>query len=64
SAAVAWRIWRETRGERPGKTASLLEVGEGRTRFLALVGILMGLGFAIAIVFDTVVLLVVPLCAG
>ncbi len=52
-AAVSWRHWRSVRGEKPGDAQSLLAIGEGRTRFITLCGILAGLGFSIAILFDT-----------
>lgn len=63
-ASVSYRSWRATRAEQPGSTSHLLEVGEGRTRFIAVVGMLAGLGFCLAILFDTVALFVVPPCIG
>lgn len=64
ATALCYRDWRLTRGEHPGASEHALEAGEGRTRFLALVGVMSGLGFAAAALFDTVALLGVPLCAG
>ncbi len=64
AAFVAWRLWSVTHGEQPGPTSHLLEVGEGRTRFLAVVGLMAGLGFFGAIAFNVVALLMVPTCAG
>jgi hypothetical protein len=49
---VAYRAWRDTRGE----------AGESRTCFLALCGMLTSLGFALAILFDTAVIAGVPSC--
>ncbi len=64
AAWAAWRIWQATRHEDPGASGEVLEAGEGRTRFLGLVGIMTGLGFFLATVFDTVALFVVPQCIG
>ncbi len=61
-AAVASRSWLATRHEHPGHTGHVLETGVGRSRFLALLGILTSVGFLVAVAFDTVVLFVVPLC--
>ena len=60
---VSYRSWRATRRELAGRASDLLEIGEGRTRFLALWGLLTGVGFLLAVVFDGVALLVLPLCA-
>ena len=40
----------------------MVEAGKGRTRFLSLWGLMTSVGFAGAIVFSLVGLLVVPLC--
>ena len=61
---AARSIWHRTKGEHGGSTHHLLTVGEGRTRFLAMCGQLAGLGFLIAILFDTVVIYLVPRCFG
>jgi hypothetical protein len=63
-AAVSWRNWGAVHNEYPGSTGHALEAGEGRTRFLALCGMMTGLGFFAAIVFDTIALSMVPQCAG
>jgi hypothetical protein len=62
AALIAYRSWRVARAEAQGDSGHLLEVGEGRTRFLALWGLMTSLGFAVAVAFDLVGLLVVPLC--
>lgn len=54
--------WRRTRGETGGGAGRALEVGEGRSRFLAACGILINLAFCIAILFDTAPILGVPTC--
>ena len=63
AALVSYRSWRATRREFAGRAGDLIEIGEGRTRFLALWGLLTGVGFLLAVVFDGVALWVVPLCA-
>jgi hypothetical protein len=62
--ATAYRTWRLTREEHPGEAGHAMEVGEGRTRFMGLVGIYTSGGFVLAVLFDTVTLFVVPLCGG
>jgi hypothetical protein len=37
---VAWRTWRRTSREKPGKGRRLLASGDGRSRFMAMAGIL------------------------
>ena len=49
---VSWRAWRRMRA------------GAGRNRFLALWGLMSGLWFAAAILFNVVASLMVPLCRG
>ncbi len=60
--AISWHSWRKTQGEKPGGGATALETGEGRSRFLALIGILVSAGFAFAILFNTVEPLMVSAC--
>jgi hypothetical protein len=56
--ALCLRDWRKARdGAHQGA-----EIREGRTRFLALCGGLAGLGFALAILFDTATILGTPTC--
>jgi hypothetical protein len=50
SAAMAYRGWKRTGGEAPGQHLELLEVGEGRSRFMALGGVLTSVLFAVAII--------------
>lgn len=59
---IAYRNWSATRRETGGDSAHLIERGEGRTRFLAMCGLLLGAGFVIATVFTSVTLLLSPLC--
>ena len=60
--AVAWSAWRQTRSERPGSAHHLMETGDGRTRFMAMCGMLTSTVFVIALAFGAAALSVVPLC--
>ena len=59
---VSLRNWRRTRNEARGGAHHMLEVGEGRTRFLSLCGMLGCVLFAAAILFNTVPIMGVPAC--
>jgi hypothetical protein len=61
---VSKRIFNRTRDEGRGGQEHLLEVGSGRTRFLALWGMIFGAGFAVATAMTTVAFFVLPRCAG
>lgn len=65
-AAVAiWAAvtaWRRTRGERSGDGHEALDAGEGRTRFLALCGIIITGLFTAAIVWEAIVAIFLPHC--
>jgi hypothetical protein len=58
---IAYRNWRATRRE-GGSPMQALERGEGRTRFLAVCGLLVGAGFVVATLFTSVTLFISPLC--
>ena len=60
---VAYGSWRATNNEEEGAHEHLLEIGEGRTRFLSMGGMVLSGGFFAAILFDTLALLAEPLCA-
>ncbi len=60
--SVAYRNWNTTRGETDGDSQNLIERGEGRTRFIAMWGLLLGSGFVLATVFSSVALLISPQC--
>lgn len=73
AAAVAWRAWTRTRGEHhPGSGAgahhaesvALLETGEGRTRFMALAGVMTSLAFLLVTAAHAATLFFVAPCAG
>ncbi|MBW0004466.1 MAG: hypothetical protein JO216_13355 [Hyphomicrobiales bacterium] len=61
-ALVAWRNWKLTSQELAETGPPLAEIGEGRTRFLAMWGVLIGIGFSAATLFDFVGLWVLPIC--
>jgi predicted histidine transporter YuiF (NhaC family) len=61
---ISWRTFRRTRAEAPGDASHLSEVGSGRTRFLALWGVLLGAAFALATAISAVAFSTVPRCAG
>lgn len=61
----SWRMWRSTRHEAGGGGAGeMMQAGEGRTRFIAVGGLLMGLGFLVAIAINIIILIGAPLCRG
>jgi hypothetical protein len=61
-ALLSWRSWRSTRDEFPGDHHQLLEVGEGRTRFMAMCALITSIGFALALLLTTAVLVLVAPC--
>lgn len=56
---VSLSLYRRARGESSGDP---LEVAEGRTRFLAIWGMMTSAGFLAAIIFETFASLLVPRC--
>jgi len=61
---AAWLAYRRSAGERPGSAHHLLESGDGRTRFLALAGILTSVLFIVAVAFETFEVFMVSACTG
>lgn len=57
---VAWRSWQRTRDEKPGSAHG----GEGRTRFMAMSGLMCSGLFLLALLFTLGVILLVPVCSG
>jgi len=55
AAALSYRNWKQTRRESRGDVRELAEIGEGRTRFMSLWGMLFGIAFGAAIIFGVVV---------
>jgi len=63
AAALSYANWRRARPH--AKAAGhVIEAGEGRAAFIALWGTMTGLGFFVATIFDTIVLLGMPTCAS
>lgn len=70
---IAWRSWRRTRGEHQENSGrgsqheegtAALETGEGRTRFMALAGVLTSLTFVVVTAVHLVTIILVPPCLG
>ena len=61
---IAYLAWRKTHQEKDGGATNAINTGEGRSRFMALWGMLSSLWFLLAIVFNTIATLTVPLCIG
>jgi hypothetical protein len=73
AAAVAWRAWSRTRqeqhhssgvGARHTESVALLETGEGRTRFMALAGVMTSVAFLLMTAAHAATLFLVLPCAG
>ena len=72
--AISWSTWRRTRGEHQANSGhasrghshgtAALETGEGRTRFMALAGVLTSVVFLLVILAHTVAVFVVLPCFG
>jgi hypothetical protein len=60
---IAYRSWRVTGSESEGHWHHLVEVGEGRTRYLSLIGMAFSMLFFGATLFGAIVLAIEPLCA-
>lgn len=61
---VAFSNWRRSRNEKPGHAHQVLESGDGRTRFMAMAGILVSALFFCATVLATINIAGVPPCGG
>jgi hypothetical protein len=61
---TGWRNWRRTREEKGGSAHHLLEGGDGRTRFMSMVGMLTSALFLVAVAFSALNLTAVPACGG
>jgi len=73
AAGVAWRTWSRTRQEEQGasgagarhtESVALLETGEGRTRFMALAGVMTSMTFLLVTAAHAATLFLVAPCAG
>jgi hypothetical protein len=61
---ISWHAFRRTRPEAQGAAAHLSDMGSGRTRFLALWGVLLGAAFATATAISAAAFITLPRCAG
>ncbi len=61
---VSWRNWRRSRGEKPGDAHELIGGGNGRSRFVAMTGMLVSGLFLIATAFATINLAGIQPCGG
>jgi hypothetical protein len=59
---TAYRAWRVSRTEDEGEQERLLDVGEGRTRFMAFAGLLLSSLFSLAIAFNLGAIFLLPTC--
>ena len=62
AGVTAYRTWRASRAEHGGEHERLLEVGEGRTRFMAFAGLLFSALFSLAIAFNLAAIFFLPTC--
>jgi hypothetical protein len=62
AGGLAWRNWRATQHEPEGEHETLLEIGEGRTRFMAFAGMLLSAVFLMGIVMNAVPVLLLRPC--
>lgn len=60
--AAAVVCWMRTRGEGHGGPNQLVEVGEGRTRFVAMCAMMLSIGFVVAMVFTSASFFLIRLC--
>lgn len=61
-AVLSYRSWRATRDEFEGDQQHLLEVGEGRTRFMSMCALINSILFTLALVLTISVLVLVAPC--
>ena len=64
SGIVGFRKLQAVKEEREGGHHELIEVGHGRTRFVALWGTILGFSFTVATLVTLVAFTMVPRCAG
>lgn len=60
--AVSWRNWLISGAESEGHVHHLLDAGEGRTRYLSVIGMAYGMLFFVLTVLGVITLAIVPLC--
>jgi hypothetical protein len=59
---TAIRNWERTREEKPGRHTEALEIGEGRTRFMSISGVMLAAFFLLASLLTGAALVVLPAC--
>jgi hypothetical protein len=59
---ASWRVWQRTANEHQGSHHELLEVGEGRTRFMAMSGLIVSSIFLLNVLLNTVSFLFTAPC--
>jgi hypothetical protein len=59
---ISYRVWVRSGKESSGDHHHLIEVGEGRTRFLGIVGMAFSVTFLFITITDTIGLGIVPIC--
>lgn len=64
AGAVAFAGWRKTRDEKPGDAHQLLGGGDGRTRFMAMAGIMTSGLFAVGTALAALNLAAISPCGG
>lgn len=61
---VAFINWRRSRSEKPGDAHQLLASGDGRTRFMAMAGMLVSTLFLLAVAVAALNIAATPPCGG
>lgn len=61
---MAWIAWQRARGEKSASPHHLMQVGEGRTHFVALVCVITSLTFTAGLVFYMIQMWGAPLCGS
>jgi len=64
AGVVAYAVWQKTRNEKPGDAHQLLGSGDGRTRFMAMAGMMTSGLFAIGIALAALNLAAISPCGG
>ncbi|MGZ5198533.1 MAG: hypothetical protein ACXWC4_02095 [Telluria sp.] len=59
---VALQNWRKTRDEHPGGGHHLVALGEGRTRFVSMCGLMASIAFTLGFLYLTLQVFAAPLC--
>ena len=62
SGLMSWRHWQRVRSEKTDSEHSHMTIGDGRSRFMALAGMLTAGMFAVAILFNVLEPMILPLC--